>query len=182
MKKIISLVITKVLLIGCLLIWINGCSEDAAPVGKMPPVLKIGEVAPDFVFQSLFGDNKSEEKLSSYKGKVIYLDFWASWCKPCLISMPLLNQIRNDLVDQDFEVIAVNLDDNIENGKIFLSNSPVDYPAVATKNIKIYELYKLNGLPTSYLIDRQGVVRYSHQGFNEKDIKVIKKQILLLLR
>lgn len=182
MKELTWALITKLLLATWILIWITSCSEDTAPVGKMPPVLKIGEVAPDFAFQSLLGENKSEEKLSSYKGKVIYLDFWASWCKPCLISMPLLNQVRDDLVDRDFEVIAVNLDDNIENGKKFLSNSPVDYPAVVTKNNNIYELYKLNGLPTSYLIDRQGVVRYAHQGFNEKDIKAIKKQIVLLLR
>lgn len=182
MKELIWSVILKLLLTICILMGITACSEDITPIGKMPPVLKIGEVAPDFVFQSLFGEDKSGVKLSSFKGKVIYLDFWASWCKPCLISMPLLNQLRSDLVDNDFEVIAVNLDDNIENGKSFLLNSPVDYPAVVTNNKHIYELYKLNGLPTSYLIDKQGIVRYSHQGFKEKDIKGIKKQIFLLLR
>jgi len=182
MKELIWTVTTKLLLTIWILIGISACSEDAAPIGKMPPVLKIGEVAPDFVFQSLLGENKSELKLSSFKGKVIYLDFWASWCTPCLISMPLLNQIRGDLANESFEVIAVNLDDNIEKAKTFLLNSPVDYPAVVTKNKHIYELYKLNGLPTSYLIDRQGIVRYSHQGFNEKDIKGIQKQIFLLLR
>ncbi len=182
MKEEKMSVIIQILLAGWLLFLVTACSEDEVPIGKMPPVLKVGEVAPDFVFQSLLGDDKSDIKLSSYKSKVIYLDFWASWCKPCLISMPLLNQVRGDLVDNGFEVIAVNLDDNIEYGKQFLLNSPVDYPTVVTKNKHIYDLYKLNGLPTSYLIDREGVVRYSHQGFNENDINTIKKQTILLLR
>ena len=96
--------------------------------------------------------------------------------------MPILDQIRTQLADSGFDVIAVNLDIDPAKGREFVEKFPVDYPVVRTSNEEISELYQVNALPTSYLIDRKGVLRYAHQGFNEKDVKQIKKQILSLLR
>ena len=152
----------------------------------MPPVLSLNEMAPDFIFQPLLESGTelklSADKLSLYQGKVIYLDFWASWCKPCLKSMPLLNQMRNELKADGFEVIAVNLDNNPENGRTFLELKPVDYPVVHGDTDFIFQLYQINGLPTSYLIDQQGKLRFAHQGFKVEDIDTIRQQVILLLK
>lgn len=163
-------------------IFTAACSDVEPPVGKMPPTLAVGELAPEFVFQSLMQSDKINEKLSDYRGKVVYLDFWASWCKPCLKSMPLLNQMRGELEAFGFEVLAINLDNDLQNAKAFIEKYPVDYPVVHTKDIGIYKLYQINVLPTSYIIDRQGILRYAHQGFKESDMKKIRQQVTLLLK
>jgi len=173
--------VLKILNIVFILVFLLACSDDEAPVGRMPPVLEIEQPAPDFDFTS-FVDQKGETiKLSSYRGKVIYLDFWASWCIPCKESMPLFNKLREHLKGSGFEVIAVNLDDMPEKGREFLQHHPVDYPVVTALHDDISDLYQLYGLPTSYLIDRNGILKYSHQGFRKGDMKKIKKQIWALL-
>ena len=165
----------------CLFVSLASCSEEAPPVGKMPPIMKLGEKAPDFAFKRLFDSSNIEQRLSQYQGKVIYLDFWASWCKPCLKSMPLLSELRTELANQGFEVIAVNLDSDVDKGVEFIMDRAISYPTVRSSNDGISQLYQIAGLPTGYLIDRDGVTRYAHQGFKEKDIEEIKKQVLLLL-
>jgi len=124
---------------------------------------------------------KNTYKSSKYRGKIIYLDFWASWCKPCLTSMPLLNELRNELLDQGFEVVAVNLDNDVSNGQKFVTDHPVDYPIIIAEDNNISFLYQIKGSPTAYLIDRDGILKYVHQGFNVKDIDKIKDHVLELL-
>jgi len=172
----------KIFTLFWLLILIAGCSDNQAPIGRMPPVLSLDNPAPDFDFKALVDPEEQPVKLSSLKGKVIYLDFWASWCKACLKSMPYFNQIREHLKDSGFEVIAVNLDDVIDNGIRFIEEHPVNYPVVRAVDDNISDIYQLNGLPTAYLIDRDGIIKYVHQGFNVKDMKDIKKQIISLLK
>ncbi len=96
--------------------------------------------------------------------------------------MPYFNQIREHLNSSGFEVIAVNLDDVIDNGKKFIKDHPVSYPVVRAVNENISDIYQLNGLPTGFLIDRDGILKHVHQGFNKKDMQDIKKQIILLLK
>ncbi len=171
----------KVMFVFGVLSFIASCSDEPAPVGIMPPVLNLENPAPDFEFTTFMKKDAEVIKLSDYKGKVIYLDFWASWCIPCKESMPLFNELREHLKTSGFEVIAVNLDDVPEKGKEFLQQYPVNYPVVTAVNDNISTIYQLNGLPTSYLIDRKGVLKYAHQGFRDGDMKKIKKQIWKLL-
>ena len=160
-------------IIGLLLI--SGCAEDE------PAVLEVGSTAPDFQYRSLMQLEAELQKLSLQKGKVIYLDFWASWCKPCLQSMPLLNELRAELTGSDFEVIAVNLDNQPEDGQAFISQYPVDYPVVRASHDYIQGLYQITGLPTSYLIDKEGILHSVHNGFRPNDIALIRKEVLSLL-
>ncbi len=164
-----------------LISFVTGCDNSDNPVGKMPPVLTLNETAPDFKFHSILNSEEPLQSLSDYKGKVIYLDFWASWCKPCIQSMPLLNKLRNEFKEDGFEIIAVNLDVVAEKGLNFLNNHPVDYPVVIAINHRISDVFEIRGLPTSYIIDRQGILRYVHQGFKEQDILIIKDQLLEIL-
>jgi len=165
----------------CLMMFIYGCSDEQAPVGRMPPVLSLEKPAPDFEFAPFMDQDGQVVKLSSYRGNVVYLDFWASWCIPCKESMPLFNELREHLKDSGFEVIAVNLDEVPEKGREFLKEYPVNYPVVTAVNDNISDLYQLYGLPTSYVIDRDGILKYAHQGFRDGDMKKIKEQIWKIL-
>lgn len=122
----------------------------------------------------------SKVTLSSYRGKVIYLDFWASWCTPCRKSLPALNQLRNELGERGFEVLAINLDDSPEDGLEFLEEIPVDYPTLFDDS-GTAAAYQLRGMPTAYLIDKEGNLHAQHVGFNPKDIPGIRAAIIELL-
>lgn len=169
--------------IGLLFFQLSGCNDEATTVTEAPTLLAINEIAPDFAFYSLHSTEPQplRETLSSYRGKVIYLDFWASWCKPCLESMPLLNQMRGELVDENFEIIAVNLDISQSQGLEFIQAHPVDYPVVRTDNENINHLYQINGLPISFLIDRQGVLRHIHRGFKVQDMDKLRQRVEALI-
>lgn len=113
-------------------------------------------------------------RLSDYKGKVLYVDFWASWCGPCVLSMPLLNNLRNKYKDVGFEVIAINLDDDLLLAAKFIESMNIDYPIVSDIHGTVAKQYKVNGLPTAYVIDASGTIQLMHKGFKKSDIKFIE--------
>ena len=139
-----------------------------------------GEMAPNFNLKNLATGKL--DSLKKYRGKVVYLDFWASWCGPCRQSLPLLNTLRQELKRKGFEVIAVNLDENLSDATKFLDQYPVQYPVLLNPKGTVPNLYKLPGMPTSYLIDRKGKIQKVHVGFKEADIAEIRKQAIKLLR
>ena len=119
--------------------------------------------------------------LKSLRGKVVYLDFWASWCGPCRQSLPLLNDLRKELRRKGFEVLAVNLDEEKSDAKAFLKQFPVSYPVLLDPKGKVPLKYDLPGMPTSYLIDRKGKIRKVHVGFKKQDMSKIRKEVMSLL-
>jgi len=136
--------------------------------------------APPFSLPDIYsGESKT---LEDYKGKVIYLDFWASWCGPCRQSLPLLNELRDELGSEYFEVIAINLDQNPEDGKRFLQKYPVNYPVLTDTTGSTPQKYQLSGMPTSYLIDQNGEIQGVHEGFRSSDIDKIRKAVQTLMR
>lgn len=119
--------------------------------------------------------------LPEYKGKVLYIDFWASWCGPCRKSLPALNELYEDLQDQGFEVLAVNLDESAADMERFLERYPVDYRIVPDPKGVNPERYGIPGLPSAYIVDRQGVVQGLHVGFKKNDkerLRVALEQLL----
>jgi peroxiredoxin len=143
------------------------------------PALETGDPAPSFVLPALGGDGSI--RLSDYKGQVVYLDFWASWCAPCRVSLPLLSRLRDQLNGQGFEVVAVDVDQNPEDGRRFLASYPVSYPVASDSTGRFTSEYELIGMPSSFLIDRQGRVRFVHQGFKKGDIEKVRDLALELL-
>ena len=119
--------------------------------------------------------------INNYKGKVIYLDFWASWCPPCKLSFPVLNKLHNELKNKGFEVLAVNLDEEKEDARQFLQANPVDFTIAHDIQKTCPITYEVMAMPSSYIIDRQGVIREIHLGFKENDVTEIRKIILSLL-
>jgi thiol-disulfide isomerase/thioredoxin len=145
--------------------------------------LELGSEAPRFGLPGLRTQDGGTIDLNNYRGKVVYVDFWASWCAPCVISTPLLNQLRHDLVQagQPFEILAINVDKDPEDGIDFLLDEPVEYVTVSDPNGKTPAAYEVKGMPTAFLLDKTGKIRFIHQGFKASDIDVIKAEAQKLL-
>jgi len=133
--------------------------------------------APDF---SLEG-NTSKVKLNNYKGQVIYLDFWASWCKPCRKSFPFLNDMHKKHKQHGLKVIGINLDTQRKAADNFLGKYPASFTIAYDPEGKTPGAYKLGVMPTSYLIDRKGQIIYTHKGFKEDHKPDIENKIKMAL-
>lgn len=141
--------------------------------------LDVGDKAPDFNIPRL--ETKGMISLKQYRGKVVYVDFWASWCGPCRQSLPALNSIRKEFRSKGFEVIAINLDEERDDAMAFLKEFPVAYPTARDTSGKVPEAYGLVGMPTAYLIDRKGNIDMVHEGFKKSDSDPLKEKIKNLL-
>lgn len=134
-------------------------AEEDAPIVAIPQLEN-----------NALGNTKS---IADYKGKLIYLDFWASWCGPCRQSFPFLHDLQEEYADSGFIVIAVNVDSTLEPALNFLEKFPTNYPILIDHKNEMSTTYGVQGLPTSFLIDENGTVIYKHLGFKERDKKWI---------
>ncbi len=141
--------------------------------------MELGRPAPAFSARALSGDQSYS--LSQYRGKVVFLDFWASWCGPCATSLPLLEDLRSEFPAHAFQILAVNVDRDPDKARAFLARHPIGYPSVSDPEGRLPETFGLAAMPTSYLIDRRGVVRYVHEGFRPGDIDEIRARIQALV-
>ncbi|VAW53409.1 Thioredoxin family protein [hydrothermal vent metagenome] len=119
--------------------------------------------------------------LAQFKGKVVYLDFWASWCKPCKNSFPWLHSLKENFAAQGFEVVAINLDKDRALADAFLKVMDVNFTVAFDESGDTASRYKLKGMPSSYLIGRDGKLYASHIGFREKDKAKLEQGIKQLL-
>jgi thiol-disulfide isomerase/thioredoxin len=128
--------------------------------------LTVDAPAPLFTLSSVSG--KSKIDLASYQGKVVYVDFWASWCVPCRLSFPFLSRLRKQYADQGFEVIAVNLDEDPQAAQAFLQDFPVGYPVAMGFATTTPTDFHVTAMPSAFLIDANGILRLKHLGFSVK--------------
>ncbi|HWY24639.1 MAG TPA: TlpA disulfide reductase family protein [Nevskia sp.] len=119
--------------------------------------------------------------LEAQRGKVVLVDFWASWCGPCRQALPAYEALRKDYGARGFEVIAVDVDQHPLDGEAALRQLHLSYPQVADAQGSIAEAYAVAGMPASYLLDRHGVVRSMHVGFEQEDIEPLRKTVAQLL-
>ena len=113
----------------------------------------------------------SSYDLKQFKGKVVYVDFWASWCAPCAQSFPFLNKLHHDLKDQGLQIVGINLDEVPEDAQAFLAKFPPDFAVASDANQQCAKDFDVKAMPSSYLVDRDGVVRYVHYGFRPEEAK-----------
>ena len=148
----------------------------------LAPVFAVeeGEAAPDFTLPAL-QEGKAAFSLSDMQGKAVFVDFWASWCAPCLMSLPLYNEMYHKYKDQGLEVVAINVDNPIEDGLDFLLDTPLDFTIPADPDGEIPELYGVFGMPTSYLIAPDGTVSLVHVGYRNGDIETIEEAVKSVL-
>jgi thiol-disulfide isomerase/thioredoxin len=123
-----------------------------------------------------------EVELEALKGKVVYLDFWASWCKPCVKSFPWMKKMKSKYKDQGFEVLAVNLDNEKKLGEDFAKKMQVNFLIGFDPEGDTASRYKLRGMPSSFLIGRDGKIYATHIGFRDEDKPKIEQAIKQLLR
>ena len=133
--------------------------------------------APTF---TLPGDG-SEISLEKLKGKIVYLDFWASWCDPCRKSFPWMNGMKARFDSKKFAIVAVNLDSSKKEAMKFLEKAPADFDIAYDPDGKVASKYNLQAMPTSYLIDKKGNLIMTHKGYREGDTAEIEAKILTLL-
>lgn len=156
----------------------GGAGQAAtSPASSDSPV--VGQTAPDVEFASLQG--KNEIKLSSLRGKVVLLDFWASWCAPCQEELPLLDDMAVRLKDKDIEIVGLSIDESKADAEKFLKRkSSWALTLGHDPEQSVADQFKPPKMPTSYVIDRKGVVRQMNAGFERADAKKIEAQLLEL--
>lgn len=120
--------------------------------------------------------------LASYKGKALYVDFWASWCGPCRASFPAMNEWREQYDGESLAIVAVNVDSKHAAAQRFLAKYPANFDIVYDPEGKLATEYDVKGMPSSYLFNAQGELVYKHVGFRKKDKQEIRLQIDKLLR
>lgn len=126
-------------------------------------------------------DNKQNLSLSQYKGKVLYVDFWASWCGPCAKSFPFLNEMHEQFKDQGLQIVGVNLDENVNDAKAFLAKYPASFTVAADVSKQCAKDFAVKAMPSSYLIDRKGIVHHVHLGFKPGEAQEIRLLVEKLL-
>jgi thiol-disulfide isomerase/thioredoxin len=119
--------------------------------------------------------------MAALKGSVVYVDFWASWCVPCRLSMPALDEIYRKNKARGFAVVGVNKDATPAEAQRFLAKVPVSFPLVRDPSDAAAKGFDVKAMPSGYLVDRKGVVRQVHRGFTAQTRAALEKEIDSLL-
>jgi thiol-disulfide isomerase/thioredoxin len=123
-----------------------------------------------------------EVSLSSLKGKVVLINFWATWCGPCRKEMPLLEQIQNKYAPLGFTLLGVNVEEDTRLMDTFLKDVPVSFPVLLDPANGVSKLYNVSAMPSTVIVDRKGNVRYIHQGYKPGDEGKYQDLIRQLIR
>jgi peroxiredoxin len=140
--------------------------------------LKPGQPAPELRLPA--GDGRIVS-LADSRGRVLLVDFWASWCGPCQSAFPAVDGLYRELHERGFDVMAVNLDERPRDADAFLAARPHDMPVVFDPQGTSAETFGLEGMPTSFLIGRDGRIRFVHIGYSAKTLDSYRQEIEQLL-
>jgi peroxiredoxin len=135
--------------------------------------------APDFTLNQLSGTPAS---LSQYKGQVVLVNFWATWCGPCQQELPLLDQVYKKYQPAGFTLLGVNVDKDAPAVRALLERKPLSFPVLLDPANAVSKAYHVDDMPSSVLIDRKGVIRYVHRGYKPGDENEYQDKIRQLLR
>jgi thiol-disulfide isomerase/thioredoxin len=119
---------------------------------------------------------------ASLKGSVVYVDFWASWCVPCRLSMPALDALYQQNRARGFAVVGVNKDVSAADARRFLAKVPVTFTLVSDAQDAAAKAFDVKAMPSGYLVDRKGIVRKVHRGFTAETAEVLTRDIETLLK
>lgn len=137
-----------------------------------------GQAAPEIQLRDLAG---KEVKLSSLKGKVVIVDFWASWCGPCRESMPVLERLSKTYKNKGLVVLGVNIDNDAATASKFLKDVPVSFTVVNDAAKTVAKAYAPPTMPSSYIVDKLGRIHAVHAGFKASDGKKLEAEVQQLL-
>ncbi len=138
-----------------------------------------GDAIPDCTLASV-GDATSFN-LKQFQGKVLYVDFWASWCSHCAQSFPFLNTLNHEFKDRGLQIIGINVDENLADAHDFLAKYPPNFMVAIDAKQQCATDFGVKAMPSSYLIDRKGHIRHIHLGFRAGEAEELKALVEQLL-
>ena len=138
-----------------------------------------GMPAPDFALKSSTGENI---RLSEYRGDVVMINFWATWCGPCRQEMPLLDELYTRYERVGFSLLGVNIDDDSSRAMAMISELGVSFPVLFDNRKEVSKLYEVDAMPVTVLVDRDGKVRHVHHGYKPGYEQKYLDEIRSLLR
>jgi cytochrome c biogenesis protein CcmG/thiol:disulfide interchange protein DsbE len=138
----------------------------------------VGETAPPFALPTSTGEPVTLDKL---KGRVVYVDFWASWCGPCRRSFPWMNELQQKYGERGLTIVGINVDKRRPDAQRFLQQTPAAFSIVYDETGKTPEAYAVKGMPSSYLIDPTGKVVAVESGFRDEQKVPLEERIRALL-
>lgn len=149
----------------------------AAGQGRSGPA-EVGKPAPDLTIQTLNG--KGRVSIESLAGKVAVIDFWATWCGPCKKSFPKLEELSKRYGGAKVEVIGIAVDDSVDGVGDFAKSNGATFPIGWDDGHSIAERWKVSSMPTTYILDATGTVRFIHAGFHDGEPEAIAKEVASL--
>jgi peroxiredoxin len=156
------------------------CGILALWAGAAVPLADLaGREAPDFALKSAAGENL---RLSEYRGDVVMLNFWATWCGPCRQEMPLLDEMFQRYRKVGFTLLGINIDEDTRRAREMAETLGVSFPVLFDLDKSVSRLYAIDAMPVTLLIDRQGVVRHVHYGYKPGYEQAYVDEIRSLLR
>ena len=152
------------MLLSCLLMvfflfLITGC-ENIAGLGNAKR-MEVGKPAPDFVLQDASG---KVWKLSGLKGKVVFVNFWATWCKPCRDEMPSMEALNKTMADKPFQMLSIIFNDDLDLAKSYARRQGATFPVLGNPSKELTQAYMITGVPETFLIDADGILKHKFIG------------------
>ncbi|KPK28847.1 MAG: hypothetical protein AMJ61_01050 [Desulfobacterales bacterium SG8_35_2] len=141
------------------LLLLAGCEKIAGE--RRVKRMEIGKPAPDFVLQDAEGKTW---KLSSLKGQVVFVNFWATWCKPCRDEMPSMEALNKAMAGQPFQMLSIVFNDDLDMANSFARGLGATFPVLANPSPELTEAYMITGVPETFLIDTNGILRHKFIG------------------
>lgn len=157
----------------------TACGLMLAVASQAAVDLSMSAPAKDFTLKSDSGKNV---RLSDYRGQVVMLNFWASWCGPCKQEMPLLDALYQRYNPAGFVILGVNEDADTANADAILKEIPVSFPILYDSGGEVYDQWGARGMPSSAFVDCDGNVRYVHESYQPGDEKVYRDAVKKLIR
>ena len=164
MKHITS----RALIFFCALSWLNSGFA-----------VEIGSTAPNCALTQFSTDKK--HNLVEFRPKLVLVDFWTSWCGPCMKSFPYYNQLQQHFGYKDLHIVAVNLDEDLTDAQAFIKRFPANFTVATDPEKQCAQQFSVVAMPSSYLIDRNGTVRHVHLGFRPDETGEVESKIKELL-
>ena len=152
MNKMVKVILAIILLLGLL---ITGCSS-----GNSTPTpnegTHVGNLAPDFQLKNLDGQSVS---LSDLQGKPVLINFWATWCHPCIYEMPYLQQVYEEWSDKGLMVLAINIGESSAQVEAFMQSHDLSLPVLLDAKQAVAQKYNIWSIPTTFFIDKDGIIQ-----------------------
>jgi peroxiredoxin len=158
--------------------WVAGAAFALA-AGAAVPAVAPATVAPDFTLRTMDGPNL---RLQEQRGRVVLVNFWATWCGPCRQEMPHLNRLYDKYRASGFTLLGVNIDDDARAAADVAAKLGLRFPVLLDTDKKVSRLYDMSAMPATIVIDRDGKVRFIHRGYRDGVEKTYEQQIRDLLK